>query len=134
MPDLLALEQVMAYIEAHPKEWKQSTWGIQKVDCGTAYCFAGTWAAMNGGKFLFDAEQWRRHGVAHADDVQFGDDPPVPIPRWAIKTLGLDNGDADVLFDGGNSMEELREMVNHIAEGRSLRYIYRSSWAAEEDD
>jgi len=80
------LRAVLAHIEAHPETWKQSSW-----HCGTSHCFGG-WAQIMAGRPASDAS-------VRAD---------------ARKWLGLTRYEADLLFDGYNSIETIREVVTEL--------------------
>ncbi len=47
-PNLPLLRKVLGHIDNHPREWNQSTWGMQtqsETACSTAHCVAG-WAVV----------------------------------------------------------------------------------------
>jgi hypothetical protein len=103
MPDTALADRVLAHIETHPKEWDQ-TWYAERHPCGTAYCFAGHTVrlAHPTAEFLFGdslAAAVRVDGVEHY------------IGELAAKLLDLSHLDELALFDGSNTLEDLRAMV-----------------------
>lgn len=48
VPNLPLLRKVLDHIDAHPEEWRQSTYATV-TDCGTAHCIAGHAVAMTVG-------------------------------------------------------------------------------------
>lgn len=106
-PNVALLNQTLAHIEAHPEEWKQASW-----HCGTTACFAGHAAILDGG-------EWED---AHSDMLLARDDDPrefvydgnpavIDIEDRARWILGLTNDQAAELFEGRNSLDDLREQV-----------------------
>lgn len=101
--DLPLLVKVLEHVTAHPEEHDQSVWA-QQTPCGTAMCVAGHTATMCG--WDIDRSFWspmtgfsqvRRAGCAerrHVSDV-------------AAEALGLTADEADVLFDGWNTLADL---------------------------
>lgn len=116
--------QTLAHIEANPERWGQKHWVCETEECGTAYCFAG-WALTLIGvpispalglvevnSLPIDARarllempsaEWHHHGrlVAHVSDV-------------AQAVLGLEDDDADRLFDACNDLANLRYLVDEL--------------------
>lgn len=110
--DFPMLWKVYDHIAAHPEEWEQTFWMSRKLDnsCGTAFCFAG-------------------HAVdisLQGYEAQWGDDAPVDFARYikrdgrssaepvdmvAREILGLDRREADLLFAGGNELEDIRNII-----------------------
>jgi hypothetical protein len=105
--------RTLAAIEADLPHWRQSSW-ISKTDCGTAYCFAG-WAV-------------KLHDGTDPDEK-------TPIQYKAEEALGLDPWLAKPLFDGSNTLGELREMVAQYAaaEDESALEHIASDWGAGDD-
>jgi hypothetical protein len=101
-----------------PASWNQNSWASP---CGTAYCFAGHAALMVGGRQLKGDEAG--YGYVHRD--QWTDRVKLPEPviqeldlgtehrdGWAMsfigrEALGLSYGEADLLFDGYNSIDTI---------------------------
>lgn len=103
------LRQTLDYIKAHPKEWDQEVWR-QVTSCGTVACFAGWACALNGDRF-------------NPDDWEFviTDESGVssPIEDRAREILGLAIGEADWLFDGGNTLYDLEQIVETLCRDAS---------------
>lgn len=125
------LDEIMAYIEAHPMEWKQDDWFkiVDKVtgesryetqevivteinSCGASMCFAGHVALRMG----FPAppksnhEQWTREMT----DPQDGYPYLETVSDFAQNVLGLEYHQAEALFAGDNSLEMLRDIVTAL--------------------
>lgn len=94
------LRRTMTYIEEHPKEWDQDTWAAKTV-CGTAFCFAGHAVRLAGHKIVF----------LPGDDTATHIADGRMIEDAAIEELGLRKYQADELFSGGNTLDELRSFV-----------------------
>lgn len=127
-PNLELLHRVMDYIETHPKNWIQSSWfwitdhnndlvphlidvEVEEVNsCGTAMCFAGHAALMEG----FPAPPKVQH-TEWSRKID-GDFWPESVDAFATKRLGLSSEVAEELFDSENTIEQLREMVDYITE------------------
>ncbi len=105
------LRKTMEHIEAHPEEWDQRHWAIQKEECGTAFCFAGTAIQLSGEKRW----QWDWHPICNEatlhDTVQ---DCQVSIAETARKLLGLRAHQASDLFEANNTLPELRRQVTRL--------------------
>lgn len=116
-PNVPLLRQTLGYIEEHPEEWKQEVY-----HCGTAACFAGHAALLDGGEWI-DAES--------ESLLARGDDPAmytrdlrdgrrsVWVFHRAQRILGLTPGQAYALFDEENSLEALRKIVAELTGGAS---------------
>lgn len=143
--------ETLDHIEKNPQKWNQSVWfgyftpngdRVWRFDrmeveernsCGTAFCFAGH-AAINAG---------------------FPKPPNDPLSPWQIidpngdrvraedfarEKLGLEVGQAGVLFDANNTMADLRKIVFAILANPDIsgvelvRLTERFVVAGEEDD
>jgi hypothetical protein len=128
--DVARLRAGLAAVEvaAAAGRWDQGTWRAladsAEPRCGTVMCMAGLVAEVNGGRWLMDPP------VGDVGDDQLLADPSEPgavcwaagdlLPEaiWTVNArerarglLGLSEFGADLLFDGGNSLEELRTVV-----------------------
>lgn len=116
-PDIDLAKQVLAHITAQPGSWNQSMWA-RRTECGTAFCFAGHAVAIAYPGAVFD----------FGDDVLFGDEvddayhvtlPGESEPRGvrdvAMERLGLNEGEANELFDSYNDLEDLAVTIENIA-------------------
>jgi hypothetical protein len=112
--NVAGLEVTMAYIEGHPDEHDQSVWARQRVNCATAMCFAGVWAALAGAEFVWP------NGAQLTSYCRIGE-TVESISNYAERTLGLTSYDADVLFDETNTIGQLREMVDALKRGESIK-------------
>jgi hypothetical protein len=109
MADIAKLDAALAYIEEHPKEWAQGSWGHRNA-CGTAGCIAYHVGRLDGA-----AIEW--------DDYSDGLGPYFSVDRiggegpatYAQRSLGLSDDQADDLFGGANSMQDLRDMRDALA-------------------
>jgi hypothetical protein len=116
MPNIALLDQIIAHVKAHPEEWDQGNW-VQKTSCGTSYCIAG-FATMftmpEGHSFSF--------GKMYGNDTQNAYYVGTPdnsvaytIRQYAEDALRLDYDQARILFDGGNTLEEIEVIRNALA-------------------
>jgi hypothetical protein len=110
-PELVAIYQ---HIKANPEEWWQATYA-QRVDCGTAYCFAG-WAVVRAGGVPTDWKTfedsigtWSDTGKAVMPDGR-----PVMIDVEAVEILGITDEQSWELFAGGNDLNDIRSAIFDI--------------------
>lgn len=131
MINVKLLREVLQYIETHPQKWNQQAWfkvgqrsngepifnkvtlQFEEVNsCNTSMCFAGHAALMSG----FDAPpkndylMWRGWGpgLRKAETMD--------VDEYAREVLGLTFEQADVLFQGENTLEDLKEIVENLIE------------------
>lgn len=141
------LEQTMVHIEEHPEDHNQKYWG-NKAPCGTKFCFAGNAAVLNGAKPLWDdiAESisvrdpeghWKTvlsfpMRAVYWEDEYSQERADSPF-RYGRDILGLTEDEADELFNGYNTVEVLRRMVDtFISRQRARDEKKRSKRAAKE--
>lgn len=104
------LNKVMDHIEAHPELHQQQTWfsnyypSNDPANCQTAACFAG-WTAL-----LTDTVQVRDDGLYV--DLTYQGVAVYSLPELAMALLGLDRNEAQYLFQGDRTREELRAKVD----------------------
>ncbi len=133
MPNVELLRKTLAHIEAHPQTWFQATWaelieGAAENECGTAFCFGGWAAVLHGATITVDDAP---DGVA---DVLVTPPPGEPANRYdpaadhwdeidihayARGVLGLTYEQGVKLFDGFNTLDDLRRIVSELCEGGS---------------
>ena len=109
--------------------------GTVKTACGTACCFAGHTSLAVGDKVLFSMpvdlvdEQYDRsisfESVIPVESINPNSPArvgsvSVSVMGRARDLLGLDFEEADMLFDSDNDIEDIRQMVDYLAEGRSI--------------
>lgn len=154
------LDEIMEFIRNHPQTWVQDSWykyvdpntGIATIDikteevedansCGTSFCFAGHAAIHEGFPSPpkeFGAE-WDRKVVE--EDGTFYED----ASDFARARLGLTYGQADTLFDGDNTMEDLELIVSvlhaypnikgyKLEEARDFKYSLEDVKSAVEEN
>lgn len=83
--------------------------------CGTAYCIAGYTVAQLPG---YSEKLVPRAGPTCAVLKPYLNGRPIAdleIAELARRELGLTRGQADQLFDGGNSVEDVRRIAEEIA-------------------
>lgn len=114
--DQLALRETMDAVLAASAEgrWRQDVWFENRdaygKECGTAGCFAG-WCAFLDGYTVID---WNTvmlfnpatHRTLLKNQVRY----------WAQERLGLDDNQATVLFAATNTLEDLKELVDMFCE------------------
>jgi hypothetical protein len=144
MVNVELLEDTMKHIEENPQTWSQNNWYVWRTatgdkywgvvttemvetnSCGSAYCFAGH-AALSAG---FSAPPKENYAGWFGQNGQY-------VDEFARETLGLTQAQADALFHGDNSMDDLRNMVDAIIEnpkitGQALREL--TDWHYDEDE
>lgn len=130
-PNIAELDALLNWAEAEhakklrgePSEWDQIHWAVNPiqyarywdqqpppVDCGTACCLAGKAVARQGGVFKIG-----RDGVAAYADMPDG--KTVAIDDYAQQILGLSEHQADTLFEGYNTIEDVRKYIQEIKDG-----------------
>jgi hypothetical protein len=133
MPDVVRLRQVLAIIEREAAaqdagtrnagRWDQRFWATSTgempnaVSCSTAFCFAGWVAHLDGMRFDW-AKQY--DGVWEAAYVVYPSGRSVSVSAYARQALGLDRYQAANLFQGGNSLADLRRVVEQIEAAAAL--------------
>lgn len=124
------LDEIMDYIEKHPRQWNQDDWFrivdlvtgetryetervlMEEVNsCGAAMCFAGHAALRMGfpAPPLNNNGSWQREVLDEAG-YPYREDVFV----FAQNVLGLTSSQADALFAGSNSMEDLKNIVEAL--------------------
>lgn len=107
------LDAVIAQIEANPQTWTQKSYR-----CRTGMCVAGWVCEMTGGRWLHTLEESRYLSLLEPVDGDSPDDisdGQVHAAERAARLLGLDEDTADNLFDGGNSLAEIKAIRDEIA-------------------
>lgn len=111
---LARLDAALAYIEQHPEEHRQQTWAW-RTPCGTAYCLAGHVAVQAGATFRWNA-------FVGADGTQLADAVEVTyegrlidVDELAMTLLGVEDEAASDLFEGGNTLADLRDQRDALA-------------------
>lgn len=122
VPNIVLLDKVLEQIDivrndpTAPFQWDQGNWRrTMERECGTALCFAG-WAAQ------LDSADWATgYGPAWIN-TPTPDSPRhiTHISDYAQDLLGLSAEEADILFAGDNTYEDLVEIVSLIKERHNL--------------
>lgn len=115
-----------------PSEWDQSTWARKEknVDCGTACCLAGKAVARAGGLFIFDSNI--NTDISYKAVVPYKDGE-VMVEDEAMALLDITERQAEALFWSGNTIFDLREIVEAIHNG-DLYPDYRGNEDSGYDD
>ncbi len=100
-------------------EWDQSTWA-SRTGCGTVCCVAGKTALLNGWKPEF--ENGADYTIIFAKGGR-----TWPVDDIAQDVLGLTDEEADDLFEGVNSVEQIERLIDLIVAGE----YHPSTWAQE---
>jgi hypothetical protein len=112
-----ALRRELEFVTAEPERWDQSTW-VHYVDrsdaepgadwtCGTTACLAG-WTALHAG--------YRPH-PPYESVVVGPRGTPEDVEDLARRLLGLTPGQANLLFDGSNTLRDLWELARALTDG-----------------
>ncbi|GIF08715.1 hypothetical protein [Actinoplanes siamensis] len=108
-PDAGRAYAVLDQIDARPELHNQSAWFHRTIGgCGTAACFAG-WTSLLAG----DEPLWT-HDYQNQTDAVIGGGKRRYIEARATELLGIDPDQADALFYGGNTREDLGRLVEQI--------------------
>lgn len=86
-------------------EWDQTEW-IGKRFCGTVCCVAGKVALEDGHRPVNDLSY-----IITVDGRRMG------VDTYAMDALGLNDDQADVLFEASNTLDDLRVIVEAIRAG-----------------
>ena len=127
------LRETLDHIKNNPQTWRQDVWfthvdpetgfrtdelisfDVEEVNsCGTAFCFAGHAALKSG--FVAPPKNSYSHWCKEEYDEASGRTRTIFVDDHAAKALGITWDQADVLFSGENSMEDLETIVNAIIE------------------
>lgn len=106
------LRDVLTHITEHPEEHEQEHWAVRR-SCGTAMCVAGHAVVKVGRQLRWD------------DDDQTVTCSVVgttaSISSVATDVLRLQSHDANRLFWGGNSLDDLWRIAGEITDGAIVR-------------
>lgn len=128
-PDVVALVETMEVVTKASKIglWNQGTWlsfGSDHVGalewqnhsfCGTAGCFAGWRAILDGAALRRTTGNDPSH--PYLDYVQFPDGSRSrvgDIGIWASKRFGITDEQGEALFSGRNNLKDLERIVGEI--------------------
>jgi len=128
---------VLLLIEDHQDRWNQSAWrengqpGERYEDfredplnpaCKTSFCVAGWVAAIDGVKwvagdeaYVADPARCTCRGAFCQTSVH-----QIATSTYAEKRLGLTVQEGDALFDGDNSLADVRDLIGAIVRGEDL--------------
>lgn len=121
VPNAALAYAVLDHIDAHPEEWNQAVWFRRpQVGCGTTACFAG-WTSLLSG----DEPDWA-HAYQRQTDGVISDGRSLYIVGRAMGLLGIDDHQADALFYGANTREDLGRLVAQI-------FGHRPAWTAVDE-
>lgn len=115
--------EVLHQIHRHPETWNQASWA---QPCGTQFCFAGHAITLAGRKFItasgemtdyvqsegFPAELVRT--AVYEEEIPEHTRFVFPSPA-AAHLLGLPAGEANALFNGGNSFADILMLLEGFA-------------------
>lgn len=141
-PNVELLTRTLEAIEQNPKDWYQGSWVAivdndgEKVwpenwvdnqnECRTACCFAGQAAVLSG---------IRQPSVKEIQALGYGDwyvsktgetiwstkystpSGAETVSSWAQEALGLTSWQSEILFEGDNTLRDLRKLVDLIISG-----------------
>lgn len=87
--------------------WSQGSWRASWRNCGTAMCFAGWTPVVDGVPYDSDDPSENAYEFVGGEHVS----------HWAAKRLRLSVDQRGVLFSAGNTLDDLRMLVDAIKEG-----------------
>ena len=93
---------------------------VLNIACGSTGCIAGNVCAGERDTFIVD--DWHDYGrrVDAEEVLPRGSKEPVFISDRARDLLGIFDDEADRLFDGSNSISDVRDIATEIAADRGL--------------
>lgn len=110
------LLDVLTFLETHPDQHDQGIW-ISTGTCGTVGCLAG-WACLRNGYVELISEDLML-GAVHWG-VYIDSDPTktvLSVFEVAMNLLELDSDDAEWIFDGDNTLEDLWCIADGLTDG-----------------
>lgn len=132
-----ALDRVLQFINDHPDKHEQNTWlavplrdkqrEAPQLRCNTVGCVAG-WTAILAGYEPY----WNRGMRGDTEMVTplpgaepigliplgtDGDRPVYEVRSLALTLLGLTDDEADVMFEGGNTIYDMWRIAERITQG-----------------
>ncbi len=117
-PDNNRIDRLIDWAEASAKAqdgaWDQHHWAIIRP-CGTSYCIAGKVLEEEGVKFIWSRVSLNSVGSLTVQADHEG--TPKLIPLFAQEVLGLIDAEADALFKGSNSIDDLKLVAKKIRDG-----------------
>jgi hypothetical protein len=134
------LDEIMTYIENHPMEWRQDDWfkivdlqtGVVRYDheetivteinsCGASMCFAGHVALRMGfpAPPKSNSDAWTRDVLDPKDNYEYTES----VSEFAERVLGLRWHQAEALFDGDNTLQDLQDIVQALHIDPSLEGV-----------
>lgn len=105
-----------------PSEWDQGVW-VNTTSCGTACCIAGKAVAVAGGAYEFERTDDEDYIETNGTDLVMTGFAIMPngrstyIDEGAREFLGLNIEESRMLFEGDNSLEDIREVIRDIKAG-----------------
>ena len=106
------LDRVIA--AAADGSWNQKMW-VEINECGSAFCYAGHYLHSRGWRACRLPEQptWATYALTRDGEILTW----TGIGERAAAELGLTPAEADALFEEENTLEQLKEIVDEIANG-----------------
>jgi|SRR5687768_6894074 len=133
MVNVELLKETLEIIEKNPQNYDQSNWVRKDSNnvCGTAMCFAGHAAVLAGAEvpdpkkhnindwYIMEDENKSYLNYMQYDAL-YGDANAISVRTFATEALGIRWEEADYLFDGDRSLDEIRYAVNELVETGEL--------------
>ena len=110
LPDFDEMWAILEYIEEHESEWDQSAWAFRHPTCGTTLCFAGFAVTRAGYTLMWGS-------LPHASfcaDLSAEQPEDEWIEVVARRVLRLNESEAERLFRGANTLDDLRVAIRVI--------------------
>lgn len=106
-PNFERIDEVMQFIEDHPEQHDQDSWGVKNA-CGTTMCFAGWAVQMYNPEMLF----WYDQEYSSLADVK--PNSMLSFMGQARSVLGLRADQASALFYSASTIEHLKSLVKQL--------------------
>jgi len=125
-------------VQGLPSEWDQGHWAIRRPDgtpvnasCATACCLAGKTVALDGGRFILDTDYGQ--GFQGAFFAEMPDGQRVDVEAYAASRLSLTKRQARALFDGDNTIHDVRRIIADLKEDPDAE-PHGADYNPEDDD
>lgn len=147
VPFTPTLEGLLAWAEeehakklaGQPSEWDQGHWAIHRPDgtpiaasCATACCIAGKTVAALGGRFLLEEDYGLGYQIATDAELPTGE--RVDVEDYARVQLGLDYEQADALFDGDNTITDVRRIIGALLDDPDADVLGAQDYQGDDED
>ena len=135
--DIERLLKEVTYITVFPERWNQGDWVVANEEvkwdtsrepepCGTMGCLAGNAVINAGGRLKWEKGMWYDYSTNDYKEywkteyvfLPANEEYPEHIETAARDLLGLNSEQADALFSGDNTLDDMWEISYAISDGQ----------------